>query len=182
MIARQQGRELAAVAAEAGADLPGGSSLKAALDRQWDDPDQRGAALGQVLGTLEAVEDAELVRATLQSEGYVTSSSASPHGYFYAVQVVPEFAPNRVKLGWASDVQARLAAHRTAAPTAALVKSWPCRQRWEFTAIDSATRTGCKALLNEVFECDSLDALVQRVDAFFAIMPDVTKTAEIAAP
>ncbi len=139
------------------------------------------ASRGQETLALTA-EDAELVRATLQSEGYVASSSASPHGYFYAIQVVPELAPNRVKLGWASDVQARLAAHRTAAPTAALLKSWPCRQRWEFTAIDSATRTGCKALLNEVFECDSLDALVGRVDAFFAIMPEVTKATEIPGP
>src|SRR5499433_599062 len=36
--ARQQGRELPEVAAEAGAPLVAGSSLKAALDMDWDDP------------------------------------------------------------------------------------------------------------------------------------------------
>jgi hypothetical protein len=56
MLARQQGRELAAQAAEAGAPLLGGPSLKAALDCDWDDPAARAGALGQVLAALEAVE------------------------------------------------------------------------------------------------------------------------------
>lgn len=56
VIARQQGRELAAVATEAGAELVAGTSLKAALDLDWDDPKQRQGALVRVLGALEAVE------------------------------------------------------------------------------------------------------------------------------
>ena len=57
MIARQQGRGLAAVAAEAGAAVVGGPrSLKAALDLDWDDPAARAQGLGAVLGALEAVE------------------------------------------------------------------------------------------------------------------------------
>jgi Transposase DDE domain len=51
----QQGRELAAEAAAAGAPLLGGASLKAALDCDWDDPTARAGALGQVLAALEAV-------------------------------------------------------------------------------------------------------------------------------
>jgi hypothetical protein len=56
VIARQQGRGLADIAAEAGASLLSGSSLKAALDLDWDDPAQREFALLAVLQTLEAVE------------------------------------------------------------------------------------------------------------------------------
>jgi hypothetical protein len=56
VIARQQGWGLAAVAADAGAELVAGSSLKAALDSDWDNPDERQRALGLVLGSLEAVE------------------------------------------------------------------------------------------------------------------------------
>ncbi len=56
MIACQQGRELAVVASEAGADILNGSSLKAALDIDWDNPEQRQLALEQVLQALEAVE------------------------------------------------------------------------------------------------------------------------------
>jgi hypothetical protein len=56
VIARQQGWGLAAVAADAGAELVAGSGLKAALDSDWDNPDERQRALGLVLGSLEAVE------------------------------------------------------------------------------------------------------------------------------
>lgn len=55
VIAAQQGRELGNVAREAGASLVSGSSLKAALDVNWDDPNQRLTALQQVLDTLDAV-------------------------------------------------------------------------------------------------------------------------------
>jgi hypothetical protein len=56
VIARQQGRGLAELATEADASLLGGSSLKAALDRDWDDPAEREQALVVVLGALNAVE------------------------------------------------------------------------------------------------------------------------------
>jgi hypothetical protein len=56
VIARQQGRGLTEIATEADASLVGGSSLKAALDRDWDDLAEREQALGLVLETLNAVE------------------------------------------------------------------------------------------------------------------------------
>ncbi|HEX2186648.1 MAG TPA: IS1182 family transposase [Chloroflexota bacterium] len=56
VLARQQGRGLAEIAAAAGASLVGGSSLKAALDLNWDDPAERAQALVRVLDALTAVE------------------------------------------------------------------------------------------------------------------------------
>jgi hypothetical protein len=56
VIAREQGRELAAIAGEADAELVAGSSLKAALDLDWDDRQAREQALRQVIGALERVE------------------------------------------------------------------------------------------------------------------------------
>src|SRR5438067_10325002 len=56
VIARQQGRELTEIARDANAVLVAGSSLKAALDRDWDDPAQCEQALGVVLAALTAVE------------------------------------------------------------------------------------------------------------------------------
>ena len=56
VIARQQGRELAEVSTEAGAEIVTASSLKAALDLNWDDPDEKALALGIVLGALHSVE------------------------------------------------------------------------------------------------------------------------------
>ncbi len=56
VLARQQGRELAAVATELGAGVIAGSSLKAVLDLDWDDPEQQARALVVVLGAVEACE------------------------------------------------------------------------------------------------------------------------------
>ena len=56
VLARQQGRGLADVAAEAGASALAGTSLKAALDLDWDDPAARAEALGVVLAALAAIE------------------------------------------------------------------------------------------------------------------------------
>src|SRR5258708_2508270 len=56
VIARQQGRGLAEVANEAGASLLSGSSLKAALDLDWDNPTEQAEALSMILGVLTAVE------------------------------------------------------------------------------------------------------------------------------
>ena len=60
VIAVLQGRGQAAgtavVAAQAGVPELAASSLKAALDRDWDDPAARDAALAEVLGLLERVE------------------------------------------------------------------------------------------------------------------------------
>jgi transposase len=56
VLARRQGRGLADVTAEAGVPILGGSSLKAALDLNWDDPAERTRALVAVLDALGAVE------------------------------------------------------------------------------------------------------------------------------
>jgi len=101
------------------------------------------------------------------------------YGYFYIIQLVPEALPNRVKIGFADIVDKRLAEHRTAAPTATLLKSWPCKRSWDFAAMDSITRTGCKLVLNEVFEGD-IQGFLDRGDAFFAVMPTPDSEKELS--
>jgi Transposase DDE domain/Transposase domain (DUF772) len=59
VLVRQQGRglaELPAVAEQAGIPILAGSSLKAALDLDWDDPGARDQALGLVLAAVAQVE------------------------------------------------------------------------------------------------------------------------------
>jgi hypothetical protein len=55
VIAAQQGRELSDLAREAGATIVSGSSLKAALDLNWDDPNECFSGLQVVLDALERV-------------------------------------------------------------------------------------------------------------------------------
>ncbi len=56
VVADQQGRDVAEVGQEAGATMVCGTSLKAALDRDWDQVSQREEALDLVLHVLRAVE------------------------------------------------------------------------------------------------------------------------------
>lgn len=56
VIARQQGRGLAEVATAAGVGILGHSSLKAALDLDWDNPTARLRALQTILTTLDTFE------------------------------------------------------------------------------------------------------------------------------
>jgi IS5 family transposase len=56
LVANQQGRELVDIAKEAGAQLVCGTSLKATLDRDWDQPLQKEEALTLVLQVLQNVE------------------------------------------------------------------------------------------------------------------------------
>ncbi len=56
LLARQQGWGLAELAAHAGVEELGDSSMKAALDQNWEEPGARDHALGVILGTLEKVE------------------------------------------------------------------------------------------------------------------------------
>ena len=79
VLARQQGRGLADIAAEAGAEVVAGSSLKAALDLNWDDPGARAQALVQVLDALTAVETWLDERAAVPADPAVPASLAAAH-------------------------------------------------------------------------------------------------------
>jgi transposase len=77
VIARQQGRGLAEIAHEVGTPVLGGSSLKAALDLDWDDPAARSHALTLVLAALDQVEQTVAARPGLGEEPQVAASLAA---------------------------------------------------------------------------------------------------------
>lgn len=100
-------------------------------------------------------------------------------GVFYLIQLVPEVLPNLVKIGFADNVDRRLNEHKTAAPTAKIVKSWPCKRSWDYAAMASITREGCKLVLNEVFEGD-VQGFVEHGDQFFPVMPTPDSERELS--
>ncbi len=73
VVAEQQRRELMEVGQEAGAEMVCGNSLKAALDRDWDQLGQREEALSMVLRVLQAVET--WVQTLPQNEGELAKPS-----------------------------------------------------------------------------------------------------------
>jgi hypothetical protein len=123
-------------------------------------------------------EDAEIYKERRQSQGfkYLNTPIISGKGFFYVVRIVPDLAPNRVKLGFATDVTSRMLSHRVAAPTAELIKKWACDRTWEQCAIASVSRIGCKHVGGEVFDCDSVEEIVKRANEFFNLMPEKIPT------
>jgi hypothetical protein len=100
-------------------------------------------------------------------------------GFFYLIQLIPEALPTRIKIGYADSVERRLGEHRTAAPTAKVIKTWPCKRSWDFAAMDSITREGCLLVLNEVYEGDP-QGFIERGNNFFSIMPDPKSEKELS--
>jgi len=67
-------------------------------------------------------------------KGFLASTvvAVSDVGVFYVIQLVPELDPKRCKLGFAESLEQRLLEHRTAAPTACVLRAWPCKRSWVF--------------------------------------------------
>lgn len=137
---------------------------------------------GNQLTLTITAQEAEAILRHRTDRGFTEKGNAveSEAGMFYVIQLVPELDPKRVKLGFAIDLNDRLTQHRTAAPTAKVLKSWPCKRSWEVTVMDCLTTVACRHILNEVFECDGLDDLVTKGDELFRILPDPKRRAELS--
>ena len=131
---------------------------------------------GQLTLAVTATE-ADLIRTRRREQGFLEGSRpiVTEVGVFYIIQLVPELDSNRLKFGFAEDIQNRVAQHRTSAPTAKVVKTWPCRRSWEGTVIDCVAAAGCRLILNEVYECNDLATVVERADAIFGLLPPPEK-------
>ncbi len=77
VMARKPRRRPAEIATQADASLLGSSSLKAALDCDWDDPSERTEALAVVLATLTTVECALVAKPEGREEQAVQRSLAA---------------------------------------------------------------------------------------------------------
>ena len=92
-------------------------------------------------------------------------------GVFYAIQLLPEIYPTRIKFGYATDVDDRLMTHRCTCPNADVLKTWRCDPKWEQTALavvrnlEESVHVG-----GEVYDCTSFDIVVERLDAFFDML------------
>lgn len=99
----------------------------------------------------------------------LTNKSHSENGFFYMIALVPEYNRGRIKLGFATNVEERLGNHRTAAPTAELVRSWPCKRAFEKTIIAALSSLG-KQVRNEVYDFDNVDLIVSKAETLFSLL------------
>jgi hypothetical protein len=136
---------------------------------------------GQLTLTVSATE-AEFIRGRRNEQGFLDSSKPVQNeaGFFYVIQLVPELDPKRIKLGFADDVAVRLSQHRTSAPTAVVIKSWPCKRSWEGTIIDALASVGGKLILNEVYEFEDIQLLLNHGEQLFALLPNPSKKVHLS--
>lgn len=99
------------------------------------------------------------------------ASAAGPStGEFYVIQLVPDLDPRRIKVGFSPDAAGHVEYLRAGAPTAVLLKAWPCRPCWAAAAFDCLSGN-CRSVRDGVFDCDDLAECVGRGDALFALLP-----------
>ena len=171
---------LKALSVELGLDR---SNMRKYVMNSGIEPDRRRTPdSGSQLTLTVSPDQADFIRRKRQQEGYGsgTPATVSDSGLFYVVQLVPELDPRRLKLGFTDNLTNRLSQHRTAAPTAIVLKSWQCKRSWEVTITDALTVKTCRLIQNEVFECESLDDLLSLADELFMILPDPKEVIELS--
>lgn len=139
---------------------------------------QRDPSKGNHLSLVLSSEEMQRLLSIRRAAGFAIGNEksttpviSSEIGVFYVVQLVPDLSPLRLKMGFTDSMTRRMSEYITSNPTATVLRTWPCRRSWEFTAIASITRTGCRFIGGEVYDCDDLDAMRERCKAFFALMP-----------
>ncbi len=101
------------------------------------------------------------------------SSAPADQGLFYILDLIPEADINRLKFGFTSNVVNRLKQHQTTAPTAKVIRTWPCKRVWEVAAMDVIGRGESQVghERSEVFDVYSVEEVIHRGDQFFSMMP-----------
>jgi hypothetical protein len=92
------------------------------------------------------------------------------NGFFYLIQLEPDFDPGRFKVGFATTIGERIRQHKCSAPLLKLVKYWPCKPLWEKTAIECITND-CEKIHTEVFRTNSIESITEKCNTFFDLMP-----------
>jgi hypothetical protein len=143
---------------------------------------RRTADSGNQLTLTVTASEADFVRKKREEKGFLGSSRSVENeiGSFYVIQLVPELDPRRIKLGFADDISQRLAQHRTSAPTATVLKAWPCKRSWEKTVIDALAFSRGKLILNEVYEFDDVEKMIEHGNQLFSLLADPGANVEMS--
>lgn len=137
---------------------------------------------GQTVAYITRDEARAVVEVLRPSRGLTTSrddigrveGELQERGVFYLLALEPKSDPGRFKVGFAASLPERLRQLRCSAPFAEVIATWPCKRLWERTAIECVADTS-ERLHTEVFRADSLVAVREKCNRFFAIMPKIAE-------
>lgn len=94
--------------------------------------------------------------------------TGSDDGVFYVILLIPEYSKTRIKVGFTENMDARLRSHMVSAPTAELIKTYPCKRSWEGYMLAVVERHG-KCIRTEVFDIPKLDPLLRDLATAFKL-------------
>lgn len=101
-------------------------------------------------------------------------------GVFYLIQLIPEVLPERIKMGYTTELTTRLRDFRTTCPGLSVTKTWPCPVPGiEVTAILVAITKRDKRLSSEVFDVENLDKTTARLDRLFGSIDEFKASCEV---
>ena len=104
----------------------------------------------------------DLIKTPRGTETCIIPSARAPNGLIYIVQMLPEVAPWRIKIGHTRmTVGKRLNSYRTLCPNAVVLAFWAGSTSQEQTLLRSIDGRIRKS---EVFDCDNLESVLVRVD------------------
>lgn len=124
-----------------------------------------------------SIEDAERAIEERQRLGFDFANSAPAlnkvddgSGILYLIRLMPDIAPNRIKIGFATSLNSRLQSHRCTCPQLEVVKTWDCHRTFELAAMAAATNGGARLYGGEVYDVESVADVVTKLDAFFSLV------------
>lgn len=123
----------------------------------------------QIQGDNNMYSSAIRVKDLARLKDSLTNRAHNENGFFYMIALIPEYNKGRIKVGFASNVEERLGNHRTAAPTAELIRCWPCKRAFEKTIIAAIAIMG-KQVKNEVYDFDNVDLIIAKADTLFSLL------------
>lgn len=137
----------------------------------------RGAETNNQLSSAFPDESFQMIKDIRQQLGFgdgngivLCNNPINEDGIFYFISLIPEFDRKRIKLGFTTDIRARLQSHRCSAPTLEVVETWSCKREWEGAAIAAITNIpGTKQIGAEVFEFTDPDVALDRANSFFSM-------------
>jgi hypothetical protein len=121
-------------------------------------------------------EDVNLILNTRTQQGYLNTTKILPtedSGKFYVIQIIPDLDPKRIKLGFTSDLENRLNAHKTICPQLKLLANYPCKKIWEKTSIQYLKNSSSLELIGgEVFTAPDIQKTLDVANQLFLLLND----------
>ena len=130
----------------------------------------RSAKHGQQMLSTITREDASKV-ISYRTGFFKEPDSKSP--VIYLVQLLPDLSPNRVKIGFTSDMASRIRDFKTTCPDLTVIKTWQCpKHALEPGIVALIITSEDRPISDEVYQLSSLEDTMRRAEEDFKLLAE----------